>query len=255
MHKGINTTLDEGQTLIPTIGAGFDVAHSLRADGFDASEDGTGRGTPIVPIAFPWQQGGTMLMPIDDDGSIGSLIKSQSYAVAIQERAICENMDAGPGGKGWSEDGTAYTLEARNKVQAVAYGLSTQQEPKWAENLSPTLAMPSKSGGGQVTAVAFAQNQRDELRLMDVAGALASEPGMKQQTYLHTGWRVRRLTPEECEALQGFPRGYTNIPYCGKNGAPDGPRYKALGNSMAVNAMRWIGRRIEMVDAMETTHV
>lgn len=58
------------------------------------------------------------------------------------------------------------------------------------------------------------------------------------------GMHVRRLTPEECEALQGFPRGYTNIPWRGKPNAPDGPRYKALGNSMAVNCMEWIGERI-----------
>jgi DNA (cytosine-5)-methyltransferase 1 len=55
---------------------------------------------------------------------------------------------------------------------------------------------------------------------------------------------VRRLTPVECERLQGFPDGYTNIPWRGKTEAPDGPRYKALGNSMAVPVMRWIGRRI-----------
>ena len=55
---------------------------------------------------------------------------------------------------------------------------------------------------------------------------------------------VRRLTATECEFLQGFPRGYTNIPWRGKPEAPDGPRYKALGNSMAVPVMAWIGRRI-----------
>lgn len=61
--------------------------------------------------------------------------------------------------------------------------------------------------------------------------------------------QVRRLTPEECEALQGFPRGYTAIPYRGKpaSAAPDTGRYKALGNSMAVNVMRWIGERIDRV--------
>jgi len=91
--------------------------------------------------------------------------------------------------------------------------------------------------------VAFAQNQRDEVRQMDVAGALASEPGMKQQTYVNTS-AVRRLTPEECEKLQGFSPGYTAIPYRGKPAA-DGPRYRALGNSMAVPCMRWIGERIE----------
>jgi len=61
---------------------------------------------------------------------------------------------------------------------------------------------------------------------------------------------VRRLMPSECEALQGFPRGYTAITYRGKPAA-DGPRYKALGNSWAVNCARWIGRRIAMVDAIK----
>ena len=60
---------------------------------------------------------------------------------------------------------------------------------------------------------------------------------------------MRRLTVEECEFLQGFPRGYTLIPYRGKLAA-DGPRYKALGNSMAVPVMRWVGRRIQMVDEL-----
>ncbi len=64
-----------------------------------------------------------------------------------------------------------------------------------------------------------------------------------------TAWRVRRLMPVECERLQGFPDGYTAIPYRGKPTA-DGPRYKALGNSMAVNVMRWIGQRIEMVETI-----
>jgi len=55
---------------------------------------------------------------------------------------------------------------------------------------------------------------------------------------------VRRLTPTECERLQGFPDGYTNIPWRKKEESPDGPRYKALGNSMAVPVMKWIGQRI-----------
>ncbi len=58
---------------------------------------------------------------------------------------------------------------------------------------------------------------------------------------------VRRLTPVECERLQGFPDNYTNIPWRKKEEAPDGPRYKALGNSMAVPVMHWIGQRIKIV--------
>jgi len=60
-----------------------------------------------------------------------------------------------------------------------------------------------------------------------------------QQPHVMTAMQVRRLTVTECERLQGFPDGYTNIP-----GAKDGPRYKALGNSMAVPCMKWIGERI-----------
>jgi site-specific DNA-cytosine methylase len=141
---------------------------------------------------------------------------------------------------------------------------------------------------GAVMPVAFAQNQRDEVRTMDKAGALAAEPGAKQQTYVAFGlpgnWigrksenggnatefpeerspsltatdrhgvvkaftsdmAVRRLTPLECERLQGFPDQYTDIP-----GASDSARYRALGNSMAVPVMRWIGQRIDAVQRGE----
>ena len=58
--------------------------------------------------------------------------------------------------------------------------------------------------------------------------------------------QVRRLTPLECERLQGMPDNHTQIPWRGKvaEDCPDGPRYKAIGNSMAVPVMRWIGKRI-----------
>jgi DNA-cytosine methyltransferase len=102
---------------------------------------------------------------------------------------------------------------------------------------------------GQENAVCFAQNSRDELREMDVAGALAAQPGMKQTSYLRQGMAVRRLLPVECERLQGFEPGYTLVTHNGKPAA-DGPRYKALGNSMAVNCMRWIGDRIQKVEML-----
>ena len=65
-----------------------------------------------------------------------------------------------------------------------------------------------------------------------------------------TAMQVRRLTPVECERLQGFPDNYTNIPWRKKPESPDGPRYKALGNSMAVPVMRWIGKRIAAVSSI-----
>ena len=170
------------------------VAHALRGEGFDASEDGTGGGTPLVPVA-------------------------------IQERAVSENPDAGPDGAGFRQDGSDYTLEARTVPQAVAF---TAQDygGDAMEGVSP-----KRRAGGH-------------------AGSHANAGVMPA---VATPWAVRRLTPCECERLQGFPDDFTRIPYRGKpaDQCPDGPRYKALGNSMAVNCMEWIGERIAMVEGME----
>ena len=84
----------------------------------------------------------------------------------------------------------------------------------------------------------------------DVAHCLRSQASKADKhestTYAVQTMAVRRLTPVECERLQGFPDNYTNI----KNNCPDGPRYKALGNSMAVPVMRWIGQRIQSVEGL-----
>jgi site-specific DNA-cytosine methylase len=68
-----------------------------------------------------------------------------------------------------------------------------------------------------------------------------------QETSITYKRAVRRLTPTECERLQGFPDSYTQVPYNGKPAA-DTPRYIALGNSWAVPVARWIGERIELVN-------
>lgn len=83
----------------------------------------------------------------------------------------------------------------------------------------------------------------------DTANIRAASGG-SSRSYIATSWAVRRLTPLECERLQGFPDGYTDVPYRKRNWTPDGPRYKALGNSMAVNAMDWLGQRIAYVRAI-----
>ena len=125
---------------------------------------------------------------------------------------------------------------------------------------SPTLtATMHKDPPVVVRALGFAQNTRDEVRLQGgdgmVSGALSANPGMKQTTYVVRGGVVRRLTPRECVRLQGMPDDHTKVPYRGKTAeeCPDTPRYKAIGNSMAVPVMRWIGERIAMVDA-STSH-
>jgi DNA (cytosine-5)-methyltransferase 1 len=142
------------------------------------------------------------------------------------------------------------------------------------------------NAGGQL-AVAFMENQRGELRTSDRADALKHGGGKPGQGYpavafnitpsnsnkdfnaraseraqaltaggnrpsarggdLIASMAVRRLTPRECERLQGFPDDYTAVIYRGKPAA-DGPRYKALGNSMAVPVMRWLLERLRQVD-------
>ena len=199
------------------------VAHALRGEGFDASEDGTGRGTPIVPVH------------------------------AIQAGALRENPESGPDGVGVQAD-LAYTLEARAEVQAIAFDCKASGRNGFAVGeISPTLrAMGHKdthqSAGGQV-AVAFDMRGREGGSQFegphDTANIRAASGG-SSRSYVAQSWAVRRLTPRECERLQGFPDGYTAIPFRGKPAA-DGPRYKALGNSMAVNVMRWIGMRIQHV--------
>jgi DNA (cytosine-5)-methyltransferase 1 len=161
------------------------IAHTLRAEGFDASEDGTGRGTPLVPVA-------------------------------IQERAVCENPDAGPDGVGCRQDGLPYSLEARTVPQAVAF--SSKDFGGDAGSISPTLRSghhdQSHQNGGAAPAVAFA-----------------------------SGTAVRRLTPTECARLQGFPDDHCHIVWNGKP-APDGLIYRAYGNSWAVKVGAWIGSRL-----------
>ncbi|MNF41377.1 putative BsuMI modification methylase subunit YdiP [compost metagenome] len=108
------------------------------------------------------------------------------------------------------------------------------------------------TGRGQPIVAAFAENSRAELRYEDgdggITGSLSGGGGKAGQGMpsAQIGPSVRRLIPRECERLQGMPDDYTLIPWRGKPASecPDGPRYKAIGNSKAVPCVRWIGRRL-----------
>lgn len=169
------------------------IAHSLRGEGYDASEDGTGRGTPLVAqclttgtgqrydaesetlIAFDWQGGGNQ----GDLGAslpgVGALGTTKTPAVfdAVQITSKTNRSRVEPGAP-------AGTLSKASDMHAIANG-------------------------------------------------------------------VRRLLPIEAERLQGFPDNWTAVSYRNKPAA-DGPRYKAIGNSMAVPVMRWIFNRLDIVD-------
>ena len=106
-----------------------------------------------------------------------------------------------------------------------------------------------ENAGGQL-AVAF-QYKASASNSMNPSGvAPTMDKGKSDGLSVQCGMQVRRLTPVECEKLQGFPPGYTNVPHRGKPAA-DGNRYKALGNSWAVPVAAWIGRRIEAVESIQ----
>ncbi len=187
------------------------IAHSLRADGFDASEDGTGRGTPIVPVAF------------DLRGREGGAMPGGPHDTA--------NLRAASGGS--SRSYVAFAQNQREEVREL--------------NAASALSAIRRGDAKNETLLAFSNTAGDTTLGM-------SKPGVPPLTSRHgdpgnvlNGNAVRRLTPRECERLQGFPDSWTLVPYRGKPAA-DGPRYKALGNSMAVPVMRWIGERIQLVE-------
>ena len=129
----------------------------------------------------------------------------------------------------------------------IAVAFTNQVEsPFLCETALPVTARNGDPGN---VAVAFAQNQIGEIRVSDTMGTLAtnSNASGRSTALAMVQSAVRRLTPMECERLQGFPDGYTAVPYRGRP-ASDGPRYRALGNSMAVPCMEYIGRRIQMVE-------
>ncbi|MDP0659910.1 phage N-6-adenine-methyltransferase [Klebsiella pneumoniae] len=149
--------------------ANGDISHTLKAEGFDGSEDGTGRGIPV--IAF----GG---------GNTGGNIDVAACLTAKGQRIDFE---------------------------VETFAVHGTQDPDTNLELAHTLG---RNHG--------------------------------QENAISNGVQVRRLMPVECERLQGFPDNHTLISWRGKEATecPDGPRYRAIGNSMAVPVMRWIGERI-----------
>lgn len=251
------------------------IAHSLSADGFDASEDGTGRGVPMVPVAIMTAHTQSNGSRFSDD--IAHTLESGAA------QAVAFNLRGRDGGVMPETADTASVRAASGGSSNSYITFSAVDDAYDANEIAPTLrsmnnASGHANGGGQI-AVAISSNQRGEIRERDVHGSLTSTRSSKQfdgvlqhsiaapltasyarqadssdtsygpPNLLHSQMAVRRLTPRECERLQGFPDDYTLVEYRAKLAA-DGPRYKALGNSMAVPVMRWIGERIAAVDSI-----
>jgi DNA (cytosine-5)-methyltransferase 1 len=249
------------------------IAHALRAEGFDASEDGTGRGTPIVPVhAFDARQSdviqyGDKTGPLDTDGyTMAVAFSIHSDAINRTGDALTPSPDAEgrvrlrPPGVGVAEDVSfAPTTLNPHAVAFQTHGSNIEV----GSDISGTLQTNSDRASGSAPMVAQASSEpwtlairgrgddsNFEYRQDGTANALLTPNGGRAGmgvAAIATQWAVRRLTPRECERLQGVPDDYTKIPWRGKPASecPDGPRYKALGNSWAVPVVRWIGERID----------
>ena len=211
---------------------GLLVAHALRADGFDASEDGTGRGTPISAVADT----------LVSNGDAHSGFRDERGLVLVAE-PIAFNSRQDP--DSWS--GVTGPMDTDGSTQAIAFDTTQITSKENRSHPQPGDPRHPLAAGAHPPAIAFDMRGREGGAQFegphDTANIRAASGG-SSRSYVAQTWAVRRLTPTECERLQGFPDGYTQVPFRNKTAA-DGPRYKALGNSMAVPVMRWIGERID----------
>jgi site-specific DNA-cytosine methylase len=138
----------------------------------------------------------------------------------------------------------------QNRIPAVAFqerGREGGRSIEWQEDCSYSLNAPDGGGRRQElnVAVGVSANQRGEARERAVHGSLAASKSGKQFDGVRTGMQVRRLTPKECERLQGLPDNWTLVPYRAKPAA-DGPRYKAIGNGWCRPVFEWVFGRLTM---------
>ena len=150
-----------------------------------------------------------------------------------------------------STDGSSYTINAMHghDIHAVVFAQNQIGEVRTGE-IANTINTNSNASGRNTPMIAIKAPTLTATN--DPSRSPQSSEITQQVAAVHSAtMQVRRLTPTECERLQGFPDGWTAIPWKKKSAddCPDGPRYKALGNSMAVNCMEWIGERIATVNA------
>ena len=233
-----------GQIAAPTLSA-----RPTGGGGLGTDFDCDGGLIPYGPAVSPALKARDSKGPSSDAGGDGAPL----LAVAIQERACSENPAAGPGGMGVRQDGAAYTIEARQVPQAVAFDLNqiTSATNRSAPDPAVHHTLPATSCPPHLAQPLAYRTAGDGAVYEEGDATAPLTTGTDQNAQIIAqAWAVRRLTPVECERLQGFPDGYTDVPYRRRNWTPDGPRYKALGNSMAVNCMEWIGERIAEVEAI-----
>lgn len=194
------------------------VANTLKGDGFDASKDGTGRQN-LIPVANSGQVSHCLTASaqnsLDAETETETLIAFDCKGTQVQT----------------DETGTCPTLRSMNH---------SRSHQNAGGQLAVDFDMRGREGG------AIPEGPHDTANLRAASGG-------SSRSYVAEPWAVRRLTPKECERLMGFPDGWTKIKWRGKpaDQCPDGPRYKALGNSWGVNCGELIFDRIRTVEDLE----
>jgi len=218
--------------------------------GHNVGEDGTGRDAPLVPMAFSSKDhGADAISDLAPTLRAGAHDRSRANggvppAIAFDTTQITSKLNRSQPREG----DPCHPLAAGAHPPAIAVALRGR-----AAELSevPSALLASQGGGDKAHVLTGFQTRGSNIDIGDIAGTFGSNADRASGSapMLQVSSAVRRLTPRECERLQGFYDDYTLIEYRGKQAA-DGPRYKALGNSMAVPVMRWILSRIERVNKL-----
>lgn len=269
-----------GADMAPTLNCNHEapyVAHSLRGEGFDASEDGTGRGTPLGPVAYATKLHNTSsnqagkfyenyTASLDANSPPPAIVfdTTQITSAANYSNPMpgdpCHPLAAGAhapaiafpanlsGTQCVSTEELAPSMGAANPT-GVTYGIRTANTSSngWGIQEEHTHTLDCAQGVAGAVALRGREGGATAELGDEVQSCLRASGGGGDKPHVLHAMQVRRLTPTEAERLMGFPDGYTAIPWRGKPAAlcPDGPRYKALGNSWAVPNVRWIGERIQ----------
>jgi DNA (cytosine-5)-methyltransferase 1 len=213
------------------------IAHSLRGEGFDASEDGTGRGTPLVIATTLRARDAAKGVDSDCTDTLIPVAFGGNNQAGPIDVATARNAHAGPHGRLDFESETfvvqptAYRVTGNDGAYSTgdAVGaLGTMTDPS-----AQVIAFEAKRAG----------QSSDLAPTLRAMGHAESHPNAGGQVAVQYASGVRRLLPVECERLQGFPDGWTDIVHRGKPAA-DGNRYKAIGNSMAVPVLGWLLDRV-----------
>jgi len=207
-----------------------------------------GNDAPLVPTGGKWTNAGMVIGP--QRSAAWRVLDAQYFGVAQRRRRVFVVASArdgfDPAEVLFEREGVRRDIAPRRgkgeaSPSSSARCFDRQRSDEYGEaDVASTISARDYKSASDLVSVGFYANQGSHGNGNNQELSVTLKAGQKNASAVASAMTVRRLTPRECERLQGFPDDYTAIP-----GFVDGPRYKALGNSMAVPVMNWIGKRID----------